>query len=188
MGTWIAFLRAINLGPRRKYPMAELREALTLGGFAGVETHIQTGNVRLRTPLRARHRVATELERVMLADRGFEVPAVVLTPAEVAALAQEAAALGEGRPEGIHAYVVLLADEVDAETRTRLEERSGRGEDVVVSAGGRAVRLLPDAGYRSLHTDHSHVERIAGCAATARNHTVLAAVATKWGTSPRSGA
>lgn len=188
MSTWIAFLRAINLGPRRKYPMVELRAALEAGGLTDVETHIQTGNVRVRTPLRARHRVAAELERVMLADRGFEVPVAVFTPAELRDLAEEAQRLGEGRPESVHAYVVLLPDEIGPETRARIEERSGRGEDVVVSASGRAVHLLPDADYRSLHTDHSHVERLAGCAATARNHTVLRAVAAKWATSPRSGA
>lgn len=188
MSTWVAFLRAINLGPRRTYPMVELRAALEAGGLADVETHIQTGNVRVRTPLRARHRVAAELERVMLADRGFEVPVAVFTPAELRDLAEEAQRLGEGRPEGVHAYVVLLADEVEDAAAARIEERSGRGEDVVVSAGRRAVHLLPDADYRSLHTDGSHVERLAGCVATARNHAVLAAVAAKWGTSPRSGA
>ena len=48
MPTFIAFLRAVNVG-KRKYPMAELREALTDAGFEEVETHIQTGNVLFRT-------------------------------------------------------------------------------------------------------------------------------------------
>ena len=32
MTTWIAFLRAVNVG-KRQYPMAQLRAALTAAGF-----------------------------------------------------------------------------------------------------------------------------------------------------------
>ena len=76
MPTFIAFLRAVNVG-KRKYPMAELREALTDAGFEEVETHIQTGNVLVRTSLRSRTKVIAALEKAMLEDRGFEVPVVL---------------------------------------------------------------------------------------------------------------
>ena len=55
MPTFIAFLRAVNVG-KRKYPMAELRDALTAAGFEKVQTHIQTGNVVFRTNLRSSRR------------------------------------------------------------------------------------------------------------------------------------
>ena len=82
MPTFVAFLRAVNVG-KRKYPMAELREALTAADFAEVETHIQTGNVLLRTSMRSQVKVVAALERAMLEDRGFSVPVVLMTPAEM---------------------------------------------------------------------------------------------------------
>ena len=62
MPTFIAFLRAVNVG-KRKYPMAELRDALTAAGFEEVETHIQTGNVLFRTSLRSRPRSSPRWRR-----------------------------------------------------------------------------------------------------------------------------
>jgi uncharacterized protein (DUF1697 family) len=42
--TWIALLRGINLGPRNKIAMAELREVLARLGHGSVRTHILSGN------------------------------------------------------------------------------------------------------------------------------------------------
>ena len=58
----LAFLRAINLGPLRKVPMAELRERLTAAGFADVETHIQTGNIALTSTMRSQAKVEAAIE------------------------------------------------------------------------------------------------------------------------------
>ncbi len=93
MATFVAFLRAVNVG-KRKYPMAELREALTDAGFEEVETHIQTGNVLFRTSLRSRAKVIAALEKAMREDRGFEVPVVLLTPAELTETARRGGATG----------------------------------------------------------------------------------------------
>jgi uncharacterized protein (DUF1697 family) len=49
MTTWIAFLRAVNLGARNKVPMAVLRERLADAGLPGARTHLQSGNVLLRS-------------------------------------------------------------------------------------------------------------------------------------------
>ena len=47
MTTYVAFLRGVNVGGKNRLPMAELREALTARGFAGVSTMLQSGNVLL---------------------------------------------------------------------------------------------------------------------------------------------
>jgi uncharacterized protein (DUF1697 family) len=43
--TWVALLRAINLGSRNKVPMAELRRVFEKAGCESVRTYIQSGNV-----------------------------------------------------------------------------------------------------------------------------------------------
>jgi uncharacterized protein (DUF1697 family) len=48
---WIALLRAVNLGARNKVPMASLRSLLAAAGLPGARTHLQSGNVIVRSDL-----------------------------------------------------------------------------------------------------------------------------------------
>ncbi|GAB2877490.1 DUF1697 domain-containing protein [Nocardioides pacificus] len=177
MATYLAFLRAINLGARRKYPMAELRAALSTAGFGDVETHIQTGNVRLTTRMRSRARLEEALERVFLADRGFEVPTMVLTPGELATVAADAAELAASGPEGGGHYVCLLKHDPDPDGVAALEALRYDEHRAVVR--GRAVHLLVGATYLGSGLDAARVERLLG-PATARNERVIRALAQKW--------
>jgi len=177
VATFIAFLRAVNVG-KRKYPMAELRDALTAAGFEEVETHIQTGNVFFRTNLRSRKKIIAALEKAMLDDRGFEVPVVLMTPAELSEVYDEARAFAGGKKLQGH-YLSLLADPPTRTGATALEERSGDGEEVRV--GARAVHLmLSTRPYHEATTGNAEVERHLGVATT-RNLTVISKLAEKWG-------
>jgi uncharacterized protein (DUF1697 family) len=174
---FIAFLRAVNVG-KRKYPMAELREALTTAGFAEVETHIQTGNVLFRTSLRSRPKVIAALEKAMLEDRGFEVPVVLMTPQELSEVYDEACDFGGGKKLQGH-YVSLLAERPNQAGTKALEARSGDGEEVRV--GERAVHLmLSTRPYHEATTSNAEVERHLGVATT-RNLTVITKLVEKWG-------
>ena len=88
--TYIAFLRAVNVG-KRAYPMAELRAALTAAGFDGRrDPHPDRQRALPHAAALARRRSSSALEEAMLADRGFEVPVVLLTPAELVEVHDEA--------------------------------------------------------------------------------------------------
>jgi len=177
MPTFIAFLRAVNVG-KRKYPMAELREALTAAGFEEVETHIQTGNVLLRTSLRSRAKVVAALEKAMLEDRGFEVPVVLMTPTELTVTYDEAVRLAQGRELKGH-YLSLLATPASKEAAAILEARSTDGEEVRV--GTRAAHLmLTSKPYHEAKLGNAEVERDLGVATT-RSLTVITKLAEKWG-------
>ena len=45
MTTYVALLRAINLGPKNKVPMAELTKIFAAARCSDVRTYIQSGNV-----------------------------------------------------------------------------------------------------------------------------------------------
>jgi len=47
--TYVLLLRGINLGAKRRLAMADLRELLEGLGYDDVRTHLQSGNVVLRT-------------------------------------------------------------------------------------------------------------------------------------------
>jgi len=175
--TFIAFLRAVNVG-KRAYPMAELRQALAAAGFEQVETHIQTGNVLFRTRLRSRQKVVDALQRAMLEDRGFEVPVVLLTPEELTEVHEEARAFSAGLELHGH-YLSLLAEPPTKQGAEALEARSGDGEHVRV--GTRAVHLmLSTRPYHEATTGNAEVERHLGVATT-RNLTVITKMTEKWG-------
>src|SRR6478735_4658912 len=86
MPTYVAFLRAINLGANRKFAKDDIRRAVESVGFTDVETHINTGNVRFTTPMRSRAKIEKALEEAFAADRGFDVPVIVFTTAELKAI------------------------------------------------------------------------------------------------------
>jgi uncharacterized protein (DUF1697 family) len=179
--TFIAFLRAVNVG-KRQYPMTELREALTAVGFEDVATHIQTGNVLLRTSMRSRAKVVAALETAMLEDRGFAVPVVLMTAAELAETYEEAQVFAreftaQGNEVKGH-YLTLLAEPPSRALAKAVEARSEPKEEVRV--GTRAVHLLLAKPYHEASTSNAEVERHLGVATT-RNLTVITKLVEKWG-------
>jgi uncharacterized protein (DUF1697 family) len=175
MATYVAFLRAINLGATRKFPKAAIVAAVEGAGFTDVETHINTGNVRFSTTMRSRARIESVLEQAFLADRGFEVPTIVFTQAELREIAADAERFADGH-EGRH-YVSLLKSPPSEAAIAAIEERSSAEE--VAKVGGRAVHLLLGANYHEAKLTNAVVEKALGVA-TNRNLTVIRALAEKW--------
>lgn len=108
MPVHIAFLRAINLGAQRRFPKADIVSATQAAGGSDVQTYLATGNVRLTSPERSARAVSTALETAYAADRGFDVPVIVLSPGEVTEVVRIAAELiaehGEPKQLGITLY------------------------------------------------------------------------------------
>ena len=175
MATYVAFLRAINLGAQRKFPKDAIVAAVEGAGFTDVATYINTGNVRFDTTMRSRARIEERLESAFLADRGFEVPTIVFTQTELREIAADAARFADGH-EGRH-YVSLLKTAPTAAAIRLIEERSSAEE--VARVGGRAVHLLLGENYHEARLTNAVVEKDLGVA-TNRNLTVIRALAEKW--------
>jgi uncharacterized protein (DUF1697 family) len=175
MATYLGFLRAINIG-KRKFPKDAIRAAVEEAGFTAVETYINTGNVRFDSTLRSRRKVEAALEEAFRADRGFEVPTIVLTPKELSEVVADAERFAEGHA-GRH-YVSLLKEVPTAEQVAAVEAAGADGE--VARVGGRAVHLLLGENYHEARLTNAVVEKHLGVA-TNRNVTVIRALAEKWG-------
>jgi uncharacterized protein (DUF1697 family) len=175
MATYLGFLRAINLGPTRKFPKADIVAATEAAGFSDVATHINTGNVRFDTRMRSRDRIEDALETAYLADRGFEVPTVVLTPAELCAIADEAEEVADGHP-GNH-YVSLLKKSPTAALAREIEALSTDKD--VARVRGRAVHMVIEDPYHHARLTNATIEKQLGVA-TNRNLKVIRAIAEKW--------
>jgi uncharacterized protein (DUF1697 family) len=180
MPTYVAFLRAINLGATRKFPKDAIRAAVESTGARDVETYINTGNVRLTTGLRSTQRVASVLEEAFAADRGFEVPTVVLTPAELVAIAADADELAAAHDRLGMQYVSLLERAPTPEEVREIESVELEGERLVVR--GRGAHLLMDErdSYHTARLSNDYVEKRLGVS-TNRNARVVRELATRWG-------
>ena len=118
--------------------------------------------------MRSRQKVIAALEKAMLADRGFEVPVVLMTPQSSARrLTSEAfAATSPGAASELQGhYLTLLAAPPTEEGAKALEARSEPAEEVQ----GRRASGAPDAEHQPYHeatTGNAEVERHLGVATT----------------------
>lgn len=176
MPSYVAFLRAINLGANRKFPKDAIRASVEGVGFTDVETYINTGNVRFSTPLRSRAKIEGLLEEAFLANRGFPVPTIVFTTAELAQVGRDAEELTAQRELDRH-YVYLLKDEPAADVVAEVEARSDEVNRVVVR--GRAAHVMLGPGYVAGNVDPYKVEKLLGVA-TNRNFNVVTTLARTW--------
>ena len=83
MTTFIALLRAVNVGGTGKLPMAELEAMCGDAGFARVQTYIASGNV-VFTSRKSEAAVKAALEKQLAAYAGKPVGVLVRSAAEMA--------------------------------------------------------------------------------------------------------
>ncbi|KQZ59674.1 MULTISPECIES: DUF1697 domain-containing protein [unclassified Lysobacter] len=128
MPTYIALLRAVNVGGTGKLPMAELREMCVAAGFQDVRTYIASGNVVLRSPKSA-VQVKQALEARLAEYAGKPVGVVVRSGADLARVLA-GNPFAEGAPNRVVAIFLddpPAADALDT-VRHRREERIALGE------------------------------------------------------------
>jgi uncharacterized protein (DUF1697 family) len=96
MATYVAFLRAINVGGRF-VKMATLAGHFRDLGHSDVQTYINSGNVVFRSPQRSSTALAAAIEQGLSSRLGFETHAFVRTAAQVHEVAQRGMALASDR-------------------------------------------------------------------------------------------
>jgi len=81
---YVALLRAVNLGPTRKVPMAELRALMADElGFGEVATLVQSGNVVFTAPRTPAGELGERIGTALEARFGFEVPTMIRTGSQL---------------------------------------------------------------------------------------------------------
>lgn len=180
MGTYVAFLRAVNVRPRW-VRMADLTELLESSGYTDVDTHIQSGNVRLTTPMRSRGKLAAALHEQISLKFGFDVPVVLRTLDDLAELSRQIDDLGVpdlGEPLR-STYVTLLSEEPPPEWTAELQAWSVPGEAATV-LGENVVAWYSRTMQNSKLPANSIWKRLPAVQ-TARNITVIRAILERWG-------
>ena len=128
---YVALLRAINLGRVNRVPMAELRSALTDAGFGDVATHLQSGNVVLRSGKRSTTAVAKEIERLVAAKFAVDADVMVRTAPELAKIVK-GNPLARGRSGRETLHVAFLKSRPPAAATRALTSRTFGGDEFVI--------------------------------------------------------
>lgn len=167
----IALLRGINLGPRNRIAMPELRALLEDGGFADVRTYVQSGNVVLTTEL-GPAALEARVERLVAERLGLEIPVVARTRDELAAVVERNPLAGVAVDPKRY-QVSFLGAEPAPEVLERLESLRAGPERLAVH--GREIYAWHPAGVARSKLWAGLAGRL-GVKATARNWTTVTAL------------
>lgn len=165
-GVYIALLRAINVGGTKKLLMADLRAMFEAAGCTEVRTYIQSGNVVFRADPALAERIPELIEGEIAASKGFQVPVVTRSAAELEAVVTGNPFLAAGAdPAQLH--VGFLAEAPTAARIAELDPDRSPGDGFEVR--GREVFLhFPNGTARSKLTV-DYFDRTLGTTITIRN-------------------
>lgn len=178
MPSYVALLRAVNVGGRF-VKMAQLRAALSGKGFGEVQSHIQSGNLLVTTPMCSPGKVELALEAALQEAAGFTVATMVRTPQQLRALTTELDGIPALLPEPGRRYVSFAKGPISGEAAQRVDGWDEPGERAAVLGSHVLVELGKVTHLAKL--GNSRLERITGQPMTARDAKVVRALSEKWG-------
>ncbi len=164
--TYVALMRGINLGSRKKIKMSDLKALFEALGHSDVTTYVQSGNVVFSSPPKTASALPPPIEERIAADLGHDVAVLIRTPRELAAVVEANPFLPQGG-ETSALYVTFLVDRPDA-SRLRKIDPPKSGSDQF-RAIGREIHLHCPGGYGRTKLNNAFWEKKLGLAATTRN-------------------
>lgn len=174
MTTYVALLRAINVGGARKIKMTDLRAMFAAMGYRDAQTYIQSGNVVFQAeedeqPLRQR------IERQIEASFGFPVTVALRASDEMALLTAQSPYPPDALAGGESLYVALLTEAPSPEGAERLLASETAPDEFRLI--GREVYLLYRRSMRDTRLTNALLEKKLGVAATSRNWRTITTLA-----------
>jgi uncharacterized protein (DUF1697 family) len=170
MPRYVALLRGVNVGGKGRMAMADLRACVERIGHEDVATHIQTGNVLFRTPVRSAEKVATAMEDAVEADLGFRTAVMVRTAAQLTAALDENP-FPDVDPAALH--IAFLRERPSAARAGALVAPDGPDEVAVI---GREVHLHHPGGMGRSKLSGAWLEKRLAVPLTVRNRKVVTAL------------
>jgi uncharacterized protein (DUF1697 family) len=165
---YVALLRGINVGGRRKVPMSDLRESVEALGYTNVRTYIQSGNVVFTAKTGSAAGVRAAIEQRLEHDFGFDVTVLLRTSKELATTLRN-------NPFDTDAYVTFL-ESVPERARIAAIDAARYAPDEF-AAHGREVFIRCPNGYGNTKINNALFERALGLRATTRNYKTVKTLA-----------
>ena len=165
MTVFVALLRGINVGGKKKLPMKEFVSLCTGLGLSDVKTYIQSGNVVFRSDETDEKVLSAKISDAIAKQHGFSVPVLTLTRSALqAAIEANPFPEAQSEPKTLHLYFLAarpLAPAIDRLDACKKENERFQLIDNVF------YLHAPDGIGRSKLA--AKVEQAMGVSATARN-------------------
>ena len=147
MTTFVALLRAVNVGGRNQLSMSALRALFESFGYADVKSYIQSGNIIFDSSPRKSAVLALEVEEALAGALGQPIDVVIRSAAELKSVTESNPFLGRV-PDPTKLHVVFLNHAPDRARVKALD--SSRFEPDEFALGAREIYLhCPDGLGRS---------------------------------------
>jgi uncharacterized protein (DUF1697 family) len=167
MTTFIALLRAVNLGGGTQVSMAELRERCTRQGLARVRTLLQSGNLVFESPARAADGVERDLNERLAPTLGATTEFFVRTLPEWREIVSKNPFPREAETDPGHLVVTVLRERPPP-AAWRALDAAIPGRERVRDGGRHAYLVYPD-GIGTSKVSATFIERHLGTRGTSRN-------------------
>ncbi|HTS90089.1 MAG TPA: DUF1697 domain-containing protein [Gemmatimonadales bacterium] len=167
MKTYIALLRAVNLGGHNRIAMQELRDLLSHCGMEEPRTLLVSGNAVFRSGYSATARLEGLLEDALKERLDLETDFLVRSTDEWGRLIRDNPFPDEARRDPGH-FLVMCLKEAPERDAVRALQQSIVGREVVGAKGRQAYLVYPDGVGRSKLTN-ALIERKLGSRGTGRN-------------------
>jgi uncharacterized protein (DUF1697 family) len=170
---YVALLRGINLGPRNRIAMADLRTAVASAGFDDVATHIQTGNVLVTSAPNRAAAVEAAIKDAIRTELGLEIEVIVRTAVQLRRIVNGNPFLAKGADLPTLYVGFLKARPTDVNAR-KLEDTDFGDDELALK--GAEVYLRFGHGFGRSKLGGPILERTLGVPLTVRNWNVVSAL------------
>jgi uncharacterized protein (DUF1697 family) len=174
LGTFVAFLRGINVGGKNKLPMKDLVAMFRRAGCSDVRHFIQSGNVLFEAKAASAERLPGIIETDIERRFPFRTSVILRSADEMAAIADGNPLLSSGSAsESLH--VMFLAHAPGDVERARLDPNRSPPDTFAVR--GREIYLSCPNGVSRSKLTNAYFDSKLGTTSTSRNwRTVLKVV------------
>jgi uncharacterized protein (DUF1697 family) len=163
---YAALLRGINVGGRKKLPMATLRKLLQDLGYTDVITHLQSGNAVFSSPEQPPHTLAHAIAERITGELAMDVKVVIRTGSQLADVVSRSP-LPAGPENPSRFFVAFLSAAPEPPATAAVESMSFDPDQIWIS-GAEAFLWCP-AGAGDTKLTNNFLEKRLGVTATSRN-------------------
>ncbi len=172
MPAYVALIRGINVGGKKKLVMADLRELLSRQGYHDVRTHLNSGNALFTSASTDPVELAARIEQAVDTELGLDIRCLVRSASELSAVI-EANPLTQHKTDGSKLVAHFLSAAPDPTLLAAHDPCNLAPETIVL--GDRVIYQWCPDGILAAPPAGKFAEKHLGVTVTARNwNTVLA--------------
>jgi uncharacterized protein (DUF1697 family) len=169
MTTYVAFLRAINVGGHNKIKMEDLRNIFEqIKGLKNIRTYIQSGNVLFESAETDVEKLTGNIEKSLNKSLGYPVDTVIRNSSEMKKIVDENPFPKIEVGKDWQIYICFMKELANNDAVKKLEALSNKDEEFLMRGDNLYVLCNKQPGLKLMFTNN-FVEKKLGVLGTGRN-------------------